>query len=132
MTRRNEKSANFHEFLTLHRDQERRVKLNRFDFSRHLEESSQESNKQFQDDRDNEKSIEMQRQRFAQERDQCEKRVKNSEELVQFVRIRSVKRFVDQILKHHSRQQSRRHELRSTIQNDNAEHSRNDHQRVDQ
>jgi hypothetical protein len=58
--------------------------------------------------------------------------VKNSEELVQLVRIRDAKRFFDQALNHHSRQQSKRHELRSTIQNDNAEHSRNDHQRVDQ
>ncbi len=58
--------------------------------------------------------------------------MKNSEELVQLVRFKDIKRFVDQVLNHHSRQQSKRHELRSTIQNDNAEHSRNDHQRVDQ
>ncbi len=56
MTRKNEKSANFHESLTLRRNRKRR-----FDFNRHLEKSSQNSNKQFQDDRDNEKSIEMQR-----------------------------------------------------------------------
>ncbi len=61
MTKRNEKSANSHESLTLRRDRERRVELNRFDLSRHFEESSQNSNKQFQNDRDNEKSIEMQR-----------------------------------------------------------------------
>ncbi len=73
----------------------------------------------------------MQQQKSFQERDQCEKRVKNSEELVQFVRIRDVKRFVDQALKHHSRQQSKRHELRSTIQNDDAEHSKNDYSHVD-
>jgi hypothetical protein len=35
-------------------------------------------------------------------------------------------------LNHHFRQQSKRHELRSTIQDDNAEHWKNDHQRVDQ
>jgi hypothetical protein len=58
--------------------------------------------------------------------------VKNSEEFVQLVQIKNVKRFVDQILKHHSHQQSKRHELRSTIQNDNAKHSRNDYQHVDQ
>jgi hypothetical protein len=69
----------------------------------------------------------MQRQKSFEERDQRDKRVKNSEELVQLVRIKSVKRFVDQALNHHSRQQSRRHELRSTIQNDNAEHSKNDY-----
>jgi hypothetical protein len=60
------------------------------------------------------------------------KRVKNLEELVQLVRIKNVKRFVDQTLNHHSRQQSKRHELRSTIQNDDAKHSRNDYLRVDQ
>jgi hypothetical protein len=74
----------------------------------------------------------MQRQESSEERNQRKKRVKNSEELVQFVRIRDVKRFVDQALKHHSRQQSKRHELRSTIQNDDAEHSKNDYLRVDQ
>jgi hypothetical protein len=74
----------------------------------------------------------MQRQEFFEERDQREKRVKNSEELVQLVRIKNVKRFIDQTLNHHFRQQSRRHELRSTIQNDNARHSRNDYQRVNQ
>jgi hypothetical protein len=74
----------------------------------------------------------MQRQEFSERRNQREKRVKNSEELVQLVRVKNVKRFVDQALNHHSRQQSKRHELRSTIQNDNAEHSRNDYQRVDQ
>jgi hypothetical protein len=58
--------------------------------------------------------------------------VKNSEELVQLVRIKDVKWFADQVLNHHFRRQSRRYELRSTIQNDNAEHSKNDYQRVDQ
>jgi hypothetical protein len=58
--------------------------------------------------------------------------VKNSEELVQLIRIKNVKRFFDQVLKHHFRQQSKRHELRSTIQNDDAEHSKNDYLRVDQ
>jgi hypothetical protein len=74
----------------------------------------------------------MQRQESSERRDQREKRVKNSEELVQLVRVKNVKRSVDQVLNYHSRQQSRRHELRSTIQNDNAEHSRNDYQCVDQ
>ncbi len=46
----------------------------------------------------------MQRQEFAQKRNQCEKRMKNSEELVQLVRIKNVKRFTDQILNHHFRQ----------------------------
>jgi hypothetical protein len=74
----------------------------------------------------------MQRQESFEERDQREKRVKNSEELVQLVQIKNVKRFVDQALNHHFRQQSKRHEIRSTIQNDNAKHSRNDYQCVDQ
>jgi hypothetical protein len=74
----------------------------------------------------------MQQQKSSERRDQREKCVKNSEELVQLVRIKNVKRFVDQVLNHYFRQQSKRHELRSTIQNDNAEHSKNDYQRVDQ
>jgi hypothetical protein len=74
----------------------------------------------------------MQRQKSSEERDQCENRVKNSEELVQLVRIRDIKRFADQALNHHFNQQSKRYELRSTLQDDNAEHSRNDHQRVNQ
>ncbi len=53
--------------------------------------------------------------------------MKNSEELVQLIQIRNVKRFADEILKYHFNQQSKRHELRSTIQNDNAKHSKNDH-----
>ncbi len=132
MTKKNEKSTDFYESLTLRLDRERRVKLNRFDFNRHLEKSSQNSNKKSQDDRDNEKLIEMQRQRFSERRDQREKRVKNFEKLVQLVQIKNVKRFVDQVLNHHFRQQSRRYELCSTIQNNNAKHSKNDHQRVDQ
>jgi biopolymer transport protein ExbB/TolQ len=129
VTKRNEKLTDFHESLTLRRARER-LSRSRFDFS-HSREASQDQNKESQDRDDNEKLIEMQRQESFQERDQREKRVKNSEELVQFVSIRNVKRFADQVLNHQSRQQSRRHELRSTIQNDNAEHSRNDHQRVD-
>jgi hypothetical protein len=74
----------------------------------------------------------MQRQESSEERDQCENRVKNSEELVQFVRVKDTKRSADQVLNHHFNQQSRRYELRSTLQDDNAEHSKNDHQRVDQ
>ncbi len=54
------------------------------------------------------------------------------EKLVQFVQIKNVKRFIDQVLNHHFRQQSERYELRLTIQNDNTKHSKNDHQRVNQ
>jgi hypothetical protein len=36
------------------------------------------------------------------------------------------------ILKHHFRQQSKRHELRLMIQDDDAKHSKNDYSRVDQ
>ncbi len=57
----------------------------------------------------------MQRQEFFERRNQREKRVKNSEKLVQLVRIKNVKRFVDQTLNYHFCQQSKRHELRSTI-----------------
>ncbi len=46
--------------------------------------------------------------------------MKDSEEFVQLVRVKNVKRFVDQTLNHHFRQQSKRHELRSTIQDDDA------------
>jgi hypothetical protein len=53
--------------------------------------------------------------------------MKNSEELVQLVQIKNVKRFVDQVLNYHFDQQSKRYELRLTIQNDNSEHSKNDH-----
>ncbi len=140
MTKKNEKSVDLHKSLTLRRDRERRaIRVNRFSRNRldlnrlcHVREALQDQNKQFQSRDDHEKSIEMQRQESFEERNQREKRVKNSEELVQLVRIRNVKRFVDQILKHHFHQQSRRHELRSTIQNDDAEHSRNDYLRVDQ
>jgi hypothetical protein len=58
--------------------------------------------------------------------------VKNSEKLVQFIQVKNAKRFADQVLNHHSRQESKRYELRSTIQIDNAEHSKDDYQRVDQ
>jgi uncharacterized membrane protein YccC len=129
MTEKNEKSTNSYEFLTLRRDRECRV--SRFNFN-HSRKVSQDQDKQSQSCDDHEKSIEMQRQESFKRRDQREKRVKNFEELVQFVRVKNVKRSVDQALNHHSRQQSKRHELRSTIQNDNAEHSKNDYQRVDQ
>jgi hypothetical protein len=130
MTRRNEKSANSYESLTLRRDRECRV--SRFCRLNHLREASQDQDKQSQSRDDHEKSTEVQRQESLEERNQREKRVKNPERLIQFVRIRSAKRSADQALNHHSRQQSRRHELRSTIQDDDAEHSKNDHQRVDQ
>ncbi len=129
MTERNEKSANFYESLTLRRDRECRV--NWFNLN-HLWKASQDQDKKSQSCDDHEKSIKMQRQESFKRRDQREKRVKNSEELVQLVRIKDVKRFADQALNHHFRQQSKRHELRSTIQNDNAKHSKNDYQRVDQ
>jgi hypothetical protein len=139
MTERNEKSVNSHESLTLRRDRECRVsrfnlRHNHLDLSRfnHSREVSQDQDKQSQNRDDHEKSIEMQRQESSERRDQREKRVKNSEELVQFVRIKCAKQFADQALNHHSRQQSKRHELRSTIQDDNAEHSKDDYQRVDQ
>jgi hypothetical protein len=132
MTEKNEKSANFYEFLTLRRNRECRInRFNRFDFN-HSRKVSQDQNKQSQNRDDHEKSIKMQRKKSSEERDQREKRVKNSEEIVQLVQIKNVKRFVDQVLNHHSRQQLKRHELRSTIQNDNARHSRNDYQRVNQ
>ncbi len=130
MTERNEKSANSHESLTLRRDRECRVSRVSLDFS-HSREASQDQDKQSQSCDDHEKSIEMQRQESSERRDQRAKRVKNSEELVQLVRIKDAKRSADQVLNHHFRQQSRRHWLRSTIQNDNAEHSKNDYQRVD-
>jgi hypothetical protein len=139
MTERNERSANSYESLTLRRDRECRIsrlslRHSRLSFSRlnHFREASQDQDKQSQSCDDHEKSTEMQRQESFEKRDQREKRVKNSEELVQFVRIRDAKRSADQALNHHSRQQSRRHELRLTIQDDNAEHSKNDYQRVDQ
>jgi hypothetical protein len=142
MTARNEKSVNFHESLTLRRDREcrtarvsqRSLRRSRLSLSRfnHSREASQDQNKQFQSCDDHEKSIEMQRQESSEERNQREKRVKNSEELVQFVRIKNVKRFADQTLNHLFRQQSRDHELRSTIQDDDAEHSRNHYSSVDQ
>jgi hypothetical protein len=127
MTERNEKSANSYESLTLRRDRE--CRFSRLSYSRG---TSQDQDRQSQSCDDHEKSIEMQRQRSSEERDQREKRVKNSERLVQLVRVRDAKRSADQALNHHSRQQSRRHELRSAIQDDNAEHSKNDYQRVDQ
>ncbi len=139
MTEKNEKSVNFHESLTLRWDRECRVnrfnlKHNHLDLNRfnHFRETSQNQDKQSQSCDDHKKSIKMQRQESFEERDQREKRVKNSEELVQLVQIKNVKRFVDQALNHHFRQQSKRHEIRSTIQNDNAKHSRNDYQCVDQ
>jgi hypothetical protein len=125
MTERNEKSINSHESLTLRRDREcrtirvnqRNLKRSRLDLNRlnHSREASQDQNKQSQSCDDHEKSIKMQRQESYEERNQREKRVKNSEELVQLVRIKNVKRFADQTLNHHFRQQSKRHELRSTI-----------------
>jgi hypothetical protein len=123
MTKRNKRSADFHEFLTLRRNRERRtIRVNRFNRSHfdlnrlcHFRKISQDQNKQFQSRDDHEKSIKMQRQESFEKRNQHEKRVKNSEELVQLVRIKNVKRFVDQALKHYFRQQSKRHELRSTF-----------------
>ncbi len=85
MTERNEKSINFYESLTLRRDRKCRInRFNRFDFN-HFRKASQDQDKQFQSCDDHEKSIKMQRQQSSEERDQREKRVKNFEELVQFV-----------------------------------------------
>jgi hypothetical protein len=112
MTKRNEKLINFYESLTLRRNRE--CKVNRLNFN-YFRKASQNENKQSQNCDDHEKSIKMQRQESSERRNQREKHVKNFEELVQFVRIKDVKRFVDQILNHHSRQQSKRHELRLTI-----------------
>jgi hypothetical protein len=84
MTKRNEKSVDFYESLTLRRDRERRaVRVNRFSRSRldlnrfcHSREVSQDQNKQSQNRDDHEKSIKMQRQESLEERNQREKRVK--------------------------------------------------------
>jgi hypothetical protein len=132
MTEKNKRSVNSYESLTLRRDRECRVnRFNCLDLN-HSRKTSQDQDRQSQSCDDHEKSIEMQRQESSEERNQREKCVKNSEELVQFVRVKDVKRFANQALNHHSRQQSKRYELRSTIQDDNAEHSKNDYQRVDQ
>jgi hypothetical protein len=45
----------------------------------------------------------MQRQEFLKKRDQREKRVKIFEKFIQLVRIKNVKRFVDQVLNHRFR-----------------------------
>jgi hypothetical protein len=104
MTERNEKSANSYESLTLRRDRKCRVsRFNCFDLN-HSREASQDQNKQSQSCDDHEKSTEMQRQKSSEERDQREKCVKNSEELVQLVRVKSAKRSTNQALNHHSRQ----------------------------
>jgi hypothetical protein len=102
MTERNEKLANFYESLTLRRDREcRAIRINRFSFNRnrfdfnHFQKASQDQDKQSQNRVDHEKSIEMQKQESFERRDQREKCVTNLEELVQFVQIKNVKRFVD-------------------------------------
>jgi hypothetical protein len=88
MTKRNEKLINFYEFLTLRRNQKYRINklchfcLNRFNHSR---KASQNQIEQFQSRDDHEKSIKMQRQKSLEEQDQREKRVKNSERLIQLV-----------------------------------------------
>ncbi len=89
---KNEKSNNFHESLTLRRDREcrtirvnqRSFRRNRFNLHRfnHFRKISQNQDKQSQNCDDHEKSIKMQRQESSEERNQREKRVKNSEELV--------------------------------------------------
>jgi hypothetical protein len=101
MTEKNEKSADFHESLTLRRDREcrtvrvnqRSLKRSRFNLNRlsHFREASQDQDKQFQNCDDHEKSIEVQRQESSEERNQREKRVKNFEELVQLIRIKDDK-----------------------------------------
>jgi hypothetical protein len=97
MTERYEKSANFHESLTLRRDRkcraarvrvsQRSFRRSRLNLSRlsHSREAPQDQDRQSQSCDDHKKSIEMQRQESSEERNQREKRVKNSEELVQLV-----------------------------------------------
>ncbi len=89
-----------YESLTLRQDRECRVSRFSLNFDQ-FREISQDQNKQFQNRDDHEKSIKMQRQEFSERRDQREKCVKNFEKLVQFVRIKNVKRFADQALNHH-------------------------------
>ncbi len=60
MTRKNEKSANSHESLTLRRVREQ-FSCSRLDFS-YSRKASQDQNKKSQDRDDNEKLIKMQRQ----------------------------------------------------------------------
>jgi hypothetical protein len=76
MTDRNEKSTDFHEFLTLRR-RRRILEFNNSDRrnlkrSRRLniKENQKISNRQSQDSNDHSKSIEMQRSRSFEERDQ--------------------------------------------------------------
>ncbi len=67
ITKQNERSIDFHEFLILRRDRERRtIEINRFnrsrfDFNRfrHFQKVSQDQDKQFQNRDDHEKSIKM-------------------------------------------------------------------------
>ncbi len=84
ITKRNEKSTNFHESLTLRQDRERRNKFNRFNRNRfdldsfnHFRRISKDQNRQSQNRDDDAKSIEMQRQKSFEKRDQREKHVKN-------------------------------------------------------
>jgi hypothetical protein len=53
--------------------------------------------------------------------------VTNSQEFVQFVQIKDIKRFAYQVMNHHFNHQSKRHRLRATIQKDAAKHTKNDH-----
>jgi hypothetical protein len=69
----------------------------------------------------------MQRSRSSEERDQRHSSVKNFQEIVQFARIKNIKRFAHQVVNHHFNHQSKRHRLRSTIQKDVARHMKNDH-----
>jgi hypothetical protein len=140
MTKRNEKSIDFHEFLTLRRDRERRairvnrLNRNRLDFNRlcHFRELRKIKINNLKIVTIMKNRLKCNDKNLLKNEIKREKRVKNSEKLVQLIRIKDVKRFIDQILKHHFRQQSKRHELRSTIQNNDAKHSRNDYSRVNQ
>jgi hypothetical protein len=84
MTKRNKKSVDFHEFLTLRRDREgRTARVNRLSRSRldlnhfcQFQKVSQDQDKQSQSRDDHEKSIKIQRQKSSEERGQREKRVK--------------------------------------------------------
>ncbi len=84
MTKRNEKSINFYESLTLRRNRECRINRFNLNFNRlsHSRKASQNQDKQSQNCDDHEKSIKKENQR--------EKCVKFFEALVQFVRITNI------------------------------------------
>ncbi len=144
MTNRNAKSADFHESLTLRRSR-RAFKLSnsdrrnldrresqRFRHIINIRESQKIQNRQSQNSSDHSKSIKVQRSKSSEERDQRHWSVTNSQEVVQLVRIRDIKRFAHQVVNHHFSHQLKRHRLRSTIQKDAARHTKDDHRNVHQ